>query len=67
MFPTAYRGTVFGMSNVFGKVGGIFAPLVDGIAKDSFLYIFGTLGILSGLLSLLLGETKGKVMTDNLN
>ena len=31
-FPTVYRGTVFGVSNVMARVGGILAPLVDGVA-----------------------------------
>ena len=31
-FPTVYRGTVFGASNVMSRVGGILAPLVDGVA-----------------------------------
>ncbi len=29
LFPTAYRGTTFGITNIFGRIGGILAPLVD--------------------------------------
>lgn len=29
MFPTVYRGTTFGITNFIGRMGGIFAPLVD--------------------------------------
>lgn len=54
MFPTVFRGTVFGIANIFARVGGILAPIIDGVAKDSFMYIFGTLGIISAVCSLLL-------------
>ena len=66
MFPTVFRGTVFGIANIFARLGGILAPIIDGVAKDSFMYIFGTLGILSAFSSFLLRETKGEVMSDTL-
>ena len=43
------------------------APLVDRVLKGSFMYIFGGLGLSSAVLSLLLKETKGVVMTDTAN
>ena len=64
VFPTVFRGSIFGFSNVIGRVGGILAPLVDGAAKGSFMYIFGAVGVLSAFVSLFLKETKGEVMTD---
>ena len=64
IFPTAFRGSIFGLSNVVGRVGGILAPLIDGVAKGSFMYIFGAVGLLSAFLSLFLKETKGEVMAD---
>ena len=64
MFPTVYRGSVFGLANICARVGGILAPLVDGFSPDGFMYIFGALGVLSGICSLLLRETKGEVMAD---
>lgn len=66
LFPTVFRGTVFGIANIFARVGGILAPLIDGVAKNSFMYIYGALGLLSGFSSLLLRETKGEFMTDTL-
>lgn len=63
-FPTVYRGTMFGVSNMMARVGGMLAPLLDGATKGSFMYIFGGLGLVSSLLSFLLKETKGKVMAD---
>ena len=62
--PTVYRGTVFGITNISARVGGILAPLVSAVTKSSFMYIFGALGITSGVLSFLLRETKGRLMAD---
>ena len=59
-FPTVYRGTVLGFGNLGARVGGILAPLVAGVAKDSFMYIFGGFGVVSGLVSFLLKETKAR-------
>ncbi len=67
MFPTVYRGTVFGIANICARVGGILAPLVDGIAKDSFMYIFGALGVFSAFCSIFLRETKGELMADTVD
>ena len=64
VMPTVYRGTVFGFTNVCARLGGISAPLVNSVAKTSFMYIFGALAIGSGLCSLLARETKGQLMAD---
>lgn len=64
LFPTVYRGSVFGFSNVMARIGGILAPLVSGVAPGSFMYIFGAVGISTALISFLLKETKDVVMTD---
>ena len=66
MFPTVFRGTVFGVANVFARIGGIMSPLIDGLLPGMFMYIFGTLGVLSALSSFLLRETKGQKMADTL-
>ncbi len=68
MFPTAYRGTVFGIANVCARVGGILAPLVSQVTGDRyFMLVFGVLGVLSCLGSWALKETKGQKMEDNIN
>ena len=64
MFPSVYRGTVFGIANVCARVGGMLAPVIDGAADKSFMYIFGSLGIASAVCSLVLRETKGELMAD---
>ena len=64
VFPTVYRGTVFGFSNMMARAGGILAPLIDEVGKKNFMYVFGALGIAGALVSLLVKETKGQVMAD---
>lgn len=59
MFPTVYRGTVFGIANICARAGGILAPIVDGAAGNNLMYIFGVCGVISSVCSILLLETKG--------
>ena len=55
MFPTVYRGTVFGIANLSARVGGLLAPLVpDLVGKTWFMFVFGVLGIMSCAGSLVL-------------
>ena len=54
LFPTVYRGRVFGLGNMMARVGGIVAPLVPGVVSGNFMYIFGGLGVVSSVLSILL-------------
>ena len=63
-FPTEYRGTAFALGSVMARVGGMLATLVCSLAKGSFKYIFGSLCLVSGVLSFYLKETKSVVMTD---
>lgn len=64
MFPTVFRGTVFGISNVSARLGGIISPIIDFNLTHSFMYIFGALGLISAVCSFLLRETKGQKMAD---
>lgn len=64
MFPTVIRGTIFGIANVSARIGGIVAPLVDGLLPKRFMIVFGIMGMLSALGSLLLNETRGKPLQD---
>ena len=57
-FLTEYRGTAFALGSVMARVGGMLGPLVCSLAKGSFKYIFGSLGLVSGVLSFYLKETK---------
>ena len=54
MFPTSIRGTVFGIANLCARIGGIIAPIIDGLLPKYFMLIFGLMSILSGIGSLAL-------------
>ena len=62
-FPTAFRGTMYGVSNTLARIGGIIAPLIPSYF-DNFMLIFGIVGGASFVLSLFLKETKGLKMKD---
>ena len=49
MFPTSVRGTIFGIANVCARIGGIIAPMIDGLLPQYFMLIFGIMAILSGI------------------
>lgn len=57
---------MLGITQFFGLLGGMLGPLIGGFAPNYFMYVFGIMGILSGLASLTLKETKGKEMKDKL-
>ncbi len=63
-FPTSFRGAMMGISNASARIGGITAPYILSVVSSLFMYILGALMIASGLLSFLLRETKGAVMSD---
>ena len=55
MFPTVYRGTVFGIANLSARVGGLIAPIIpDLVGKNWFMFVFGILGLMSCAGSLVL-------------
>ena len=64
VMPTVYRGTAFGLTSLCGRAGSFLAPLLSSVFGSSFMYIFGALGILSAVCSLLVRETKGELMAD---
>ena len=65
LFPTVFRGTVLGFSSLCARIGGALAPPIDGLLKNEFMYIFGSLSVICGLITLLLRETKGTTMADS--
>lgn len=64
-----FRNAGLGMCSSFGRLGSITSPLIfiigDLWAPLPFV-VFGVLAIIGGLLSLLLPETKGKNLADNI-
>ena len=62
-FPTEIRGTIFGISNMIARFGGILAPLIS-TACSHFMLILGVVGLLSFILAFKLKETRGQAMPD---
>ena len=48
-----------------GRAGSFLAPLLSSVFGNTFMYIFGALGVLSAVCSLLVRETKGQLMADS--
>ena len=66
LFPTTFRGTVFGITNFVARIGGVISPLVNEFMRNSFMIVLGIAGCISGVASMFLRETKGKVLMDSL-
>ena len=62
-FPTEVRGTVFGVSNMIARFGGILAPLISSTFYH-FMLILGGMGCISFILAFFLRETLGREMED---
>ena len=65
LFPTVFRGTVFGLVSFCARIGGALAPPVDGLLRNEFMYIFGVLSVICGMCMILMRETKGTAMADS--
>lgn len=59
LYPTEIRGLAFGLSNTFGRIGGILSTLMIQSGPDIYLTISLLLSIVCIAFSLLLKETKG--------
>lgn len=62
VFPTTVRSTGLGCCNIFARVGGILAPQALQLGPDTMAALFGGLAVASGLATLLLPETLGRVL-----
>jgi len=67
VFPTAIRATGLGSCNIFARVGGVLAPLTNNISIDAACALFGSLSVASGLLTLLVRETRGEDLRDTVS
>ena len=64
-FPTVYRGFVFGVCNVFARLGGLISPQFSAVFfKDTFMLVFGLLSLTVFVGTFFMFETKGKQMPD---
>ncbi|CBY11054.1 unnamed protein product [Oikopleura dioica] len=65
MYPTPVRGVGVGLSSAGGRIGGILAPIINGLGKTTSwlpFVIFGALGIVQVLTVFFLPETLGVPM-----
>ncbi len=64
LFPTPVRGTAFGLSNIFGRIGGIIAPLISSVIPHWFMLLFGVFSLACAVVSCFLKETHGCELED---
>ncbi|CAG5110614.1 Oidioi.mRNA.OKI2018_I69.chr2.g4998.t1.cds [Oikopleura dioica] len=65
MYPTPVRGVGVGLSSAGGRIGGILAPIINGLGKTTSwlpFVIFGALGIVQVITVFFLPETLGVPM-----
>jgi MFS transporter, OCT family, solute carrier family 22 (organic cation transporter), member 4/5 len=62
IFPTTVRSTGLGCCNIFARVGGILAPQALQLGPDTMAALFGGLAVASGVATLMLPETLGRVL-----
>ncbi|CAH0719760.1 unnamed protein product, partial [Brenthis ino] len=69
LYPTEYRHSLLAFSSMVGRIGSITAPLTPILMEywhGTPSIMFGTMGIISGLLVLTQPETLGTAMPDTL-
>ena len=64
LFRTSIRASVFGIANVFGRLGAMAAPQLVHFPVLSMYTCLGILGVGMGVLSLQLPETRGQRQQD---
>merc|ERR1711892_555029 len=70
LFPTSVRSTGLGLCSMMARVGALFTPLMGDLAKatvdEAPYYLLGGFAALSGLLSILLPETLGNKLPEDI-
>ncbi|XP_047445030.1 solute carrier family 22 member 13-like [Mugil cephalus] len=67
LFPTSVRQTASALAHVFGKLGGILAPLLNMLIVYHWVIpniVFSSLMLICGVLGLLLPETRRRELPD---
>ncbi|XP_068940675.1 solute carrier family 22 member 13-like [Petaurus breviceps papuanus] len=70
LFPTVVRQTGMGLVAIFSRIAGILTPLVTLLEVYHAaipMAIYGSLPVVVGVLSVMLPETKGKTLKDNID
>ena len=70
LFPTLIRSTAVGLGATASKVGGLAAPFIAGLATiENYipLIVFGTSSVIGGILAVMLPESVGAPLPQNLN
>ncbi|CAL1284205.1 unnamed protein product [Larinioides sclopetarius] len=70
LYPTVLRNVAIGSSSTVARISALVSPFIHPLADVTYpwvpMAVPGALSILSGLLVLLLPETKGKILPDTL-
>ncbi|KMQ89276.1 solute carrier family 22 member 21-like protein [Lasius niger] len=69
LFPTTLRNTLLGFCSMTGRIGSMLSPqtpLLAQIMPSLPFILFGSMGIIAGILSLILPETLGTKLPDTI-
>jgi hypothetical protein len=62
LFPTPVRASALGVCNIFARIGTMLAPLAANVPPTTTQLVLGSCGLLAGLLTCLLPETRGRTL-----
>jgi MFS family permease len=66
IYPTSLRAKGFGFNSICARIGGIIFPLVIEFFAEYVSFFFMSLNFIALVLIILLPETKGKILQENL-
>ena len=67
LYPTQIRGLAFGLANTFGRLATILSSLLVGVDASIFMWLNVGQSLLIIMVTFLLPETKGMVLTDKIS
>ena len=70
LFPTSVRGSGIGLCSLMARVGALFTPFMSDLAEITSeklpYWLLGGFAVLSGLLCILLPETLGSKLPEDI-